>query len=72
MAQATKDMIISDILALDSGAGIAQILMQHGMRCVGCPSAGGETLGQAAAGHGANSDELLEEINNYLQGQKLA
>lgn len=72
MAQANKNMLISDILALDSGRGIADILMQHGMHCVGCASARSETLEQAAGTHGANTEELMEEINNYLQGLKLA
>ena len=72
MAQATKDMIIHDLLQLDSGDGIAKILFKSGMHCVGCPSARGETLEQAAGGHGADADELVEEINNYLQGLKLA
>jgi len=71
MAKATKEMIIHDLLQLDSGKGIAEILMRSGMHCVGCPSARGETLEQAAGGHGANVDELVEEINNYLQGLKL-
>ncbi|MCL2704043.1 MAG: DUF1858 domain-containing protein [Defluviitaleaceae bacterium] len=72
MAQATKDMIIHELLQMDPGSGIAEILMKSGMRCVGCPSARGETLEQAAGAHGANADELAEEINNYLQGLKLA
>ena len=72
MAMVTKNMLISEILELDETRGIANILMQHGMRCIGCPSAKNETLEQAAGVHGMSADELLEEINNYLQGVKLA
>ena len=72
MAQATKDMIISELLDMDPGSGIADILLSNGMHCLGCPSARGETLEQAAASHGSSADVMLEEINHYLQGLKLA
>ena len=64
MATVTKDMIIADILATDMG--IAPILLNSGMNCVGCPAAKGETLEEAAVTHGMNVDTLLEEINAYL------
>ena len=72
MAQATKNMIIRELLSMDSGDGIADILMSKGMHCLHCPSATSETLQEAAAGHGVDADEMVEEINNYLQGLKLA
>ena len=64
MAQLTKDMIIADVINVDRE--LARILMNHGMNCVGCPSARGETLEQAAAVHGMDVEELLEEMNVYL------
>ena len=45
MAKIKNDMIIADILRMD--VGLADILMRNGMRCVGCPSAQGETIGEA-------------------------
>ena len=42
----TKDMIISDILKIDERA--VPILMDAGMHCIGCPSAQGESLEEAA------------------------
>lgn len=63
--QVTKDMIIADILAIDS-AGIAPILASAGMHCVGCPSAQGETLEEAGVSHGMSADELVSQINSYL------
>ena len=63
----TKDMLIRDILRMDSGTGIAEILMKAGMHCVGCPSAARETLEQAGSVHSMNADELVAEINLYLQ-----
>ena len=43
MAQISKDMIIHDIIQVDTD--IIPILMDAGMHCVGCPSAQGESLG---------------------------
>jgi len=63
-ATISKDMIISDIL--DTDAGIAKILMESGMRCLGCPSARGESLEDACEVHGADADGLVDAINAYL------
>ena len=60
----SKDMIIADMLKFD--AGIAAILMASGMHCIGCPSAQGESLEEAAMVHGLNADELVANVNDYL------
>jgi hybrid cluster-associated redox disulfide protein len=57
----TKDMVIREIIQTKSEA--AEILMAHGMGCVGCPGAQMETLEEAAAVHGMNLDHLLEALN---------
>jgi len=67
MAKVTKDMIISEMIALDRG--IIPILMNAGMHCVGCPSAQGETLEEAGFVHGLEVDALVNEINDYLEKQ---
>lgn len=41
---------------------IAPILMNAGMHCLGCPSAQGESLEEAAMVHGMDIDSLMEEI----------
>jgi hybrid cluster-associated redox disulfide protein len=64
MEQITKDMLISDILAVDPS--IAAILMASGMHCVGCPASQGEELQEACAVHGMQVDEVLKDINEYL------
>lgn len=64
MKQVNKEMIIGEILQLDRG--IAPILMQAGMHCLGCPSSQMESLEDACAVHGLNVDTLIEQINNYL------
>ena len=63
-ATINKDMIIADMLKIDPG--IAAILMASGMHCIGCPSAPGETLDEAAMVHGMNADELVVNVNEYL------
>ena len=63
-ATINKDMIIADMLKIDPG--IAAILMASGMHCIGCPSAQGETLDEAAMVHGMNADELVVNVHEYL------
>ena len=60
----TKDMIIAEAIHIDRG--IAQILMGIGMHCIGCPSAQGESLEEAAMVHGMDPDYLVEKINVFL------
>lgn len=58
----TKDSIIAEILDLKPGA--AEILMEFGMGCLGCPSAQMERLEDACEIHGINTEELLERLNS--------
>ena len=64
MAQINKNMIIHDIIQIDTD--IITILLDAGMHCVGCPSAQGETLEEACMVHGIDSDALTVFINKYL------
>ena len=63
-ARVSKDMVIADMLRVDPG--IAAILMASGMHCIGCPSAQGESLAEAAMVHGLNADDLVVSVNDYL------
>lgn len=65
MAEVTKDTLIGEALMMDKG--IAAILMQNGMHCVGCPSSAGESLAEASMVHGMNTDKLISDINAYLK-----
>ncbi len=67
MAKVTKDMIISDILNLDKGT--IPILLNSGMHCLGCPSSSGESLEDACSIHGIDADNLIDELNAYLEGK---
>ncbi|MDE7211697.1 MAG: DUF1858 domain-containing protein [Lachnospiraceae bacterium] len=60
----TKDMTIAQIIQVDQN--IIPILMDAGMHCVGCPSAQGESLVEAAFVHGIDVDRLVEDINQFL------
>lgn len=64
MAVINKEMTIADIIGIDTG--VIPILMEAGMHCVGCPSAQGESLEEAAMVHGMDIDALVEDINKYL------
>ncbi len=59
----TKETLIGEMLQSDMG--IAYVLMQCGMHCVGCPSSIGESLEEACAVHGLDADAVLEAIHEY-------
>lgn len=61
MAQITKDMTIGEIIKIDQS--VIPILMEAGMHCIGCPSAQGETLEEAAMVHGMDIEALMKAIN---------
>jgi len=67
MTQITKDMTIAQLLSIDPGC--AEVLMEAGMHCIGCPASAGESLEQAGAVHGIDVDELLSNLNNYFQNK---
>ena len=60
MAGITKDMTIGEIL--QANPKVAPILMEAGMHCLGCLSAQGETLEEAAMVHGLDADDLMKKI----------
>ncbi len=57
----TKDMTIGEILV--TKPEVAPILMEAGMHCLGCPSAQGESLEEAAMVHGLDIDSLMDKIS---------
>ena len=60
----TKETTMGEMLEFDRG--IAVILMENGMHCVGCPASIGESLEEACMVHGINCDEVLEQIKAYI------
>ena len=63
--QIDKSMLIHEIIEVDPGN--AAILMAAGMHCVGCPSAQGESLEEAAFVHGIDCEVLEARLNAYLE-----
>lgn len=59
-----KDMIIGDVLNMDRGT--VPIFMQHGLHCLGCAMASGETIEEACIVHGLDCDMLIDELNEYF------
>ena len=64
---ATKDSAVREVLALDEG--VEALLAEHGMHCVGCPSAVSETMEQACTVHNLDVDEILSSVNSYLESK---
>ncbi len=67
MKEVTKDMNIREMVMMDEG--IAEILMNAGMHCLGCMMSHFENLEQACAVHGIDADALVNEINEYLDAK---
>ena len=61
----TKEMTIGDVLKQQPKP--ADVFMKHGMHCLGCPSATGESIAQAAMVHGTDLDKLIEELNKVVE-----
>ncbi len=63
----TKETMIGELLQIDTE--IAPILFGIGMHCLGCPASQMETIEEAASVHGVDADDLVEEINSFLESK---
>ncbi|WP_448820706.1 DUF1858 domain-containing protein [Cetobacterium sp.] len=61
----TKDMNILE--AVQKYPVISMVFKKHGLGCVGCMVAAGETLGEGIAAHGLDADALVEEMNILIK-----
>lgn len=57
-----KDTKIGEILEVAPEK--AEILLQAGMHCLGCPASQEEKLEEACAVHGIDVEELVKTLNN--------
>ena len=57
----TKDMIISDILKVNSAA--EAVFKEMGMMCLGCPASQAESLQDACEVHNVSVDDILNKLN---------
>ena len=56
-----KNMTIGELL--EKAPEKAEILLEAGMHCLGCPASREETLEEACMVHGIDVEELLKELN---------
>lgn len=56
-----KDMTIGEIIRLKPEA--AEVLMNFGFGCVGCPASQMETLEEACDVHGIDVEEVIKKLN---------
>ena len=61
----TENMLLNDIL--DMNPELTDILLRHGLNCLGCPGARSENLREAAEGHGIELAKLLNDLNDFLE-----
>ena len=60
----TPDMLVGEIITKHPLA--AQFLMECGMGCIHCPASQMESLAEACAVHGIDSEEIVDALNDYL------
>ena len=56
-----KDMTIGELL--EQAPEKADILLEAGMHCLGCPASQAETIEEACEVHGIDVEDLLKELN---------
>ncbi|MGL4652553.1 MAG: DUF1858 domain-containing protein [Cetobacterium sp.] len=61
----TKDMNILE--AAQKFPVISMVFKRHGLGCIGCMVAAGETLGEGISAHGLDADALVEEMNALIK-----
>lgn len=57
-----KDMTIEELL--EKAPEKAEILLEAGMHCLGCPASQAETIAEACDVHGIDVEELIKKLNS--------
>ena len=57
-----KDMTIGELL--EKAPEKAEILLEAGMHCLGCPASQAETIAEACEVHGLDVEELIKKLNS--------
>ena len=57
-----KDMTIGELL--EKAPEKAEILLEAGMHCLGCPASQAETIAEACDVHGIDVEELIKKLNS--------
>lgn len=61
----TKEMTISE--CVECYPNTVEVFIRFGLACFGCAVSQLENIGQGAALHGIDADELVAELNNAAQ-----
>ena len=61
----TKEMLIGEVLK--KYPQLAEIMLEHGMNCIGCHVASWETLEQAADWHRIDINNLVRKLNEKIE-----
>ncbi|WP_314347432.1 DUF1858 domain-containing protein [Fusobacterium massiliense] len=61
----TKDMNIMEVVEKYPIA--VEVFQRHGLGCVGCMIASGETLGEGIEAHGLDAEAIISEINELIK-----
>jgi hybrid cluster-associated redox disulfide protein len=64
MQTINENMLIGEILEMDEDT--ADVLIKHGLNCLGCPGSYSENLREAAEGHGIKLEKLIEDLNRHF------
>ncbi len=56
-----KDMTIGELL--EASPEKADILLEAGMHCLGCPASQAETIEEACEVHGLDVEEIIKKLN---------
>lgn len=56
-----KNMTIGELL--EKSPEKAEILLEAGMHCIGCPASQAETIAEACEVHGIDVEDLIEKLN---------
>ena len=57
-----KDITIGELL--ENAPEKAEILLEAGMHCLGCPASQAETIEEACEVHGIDVEELIKKLNS--------
>ena len=63
-----KKMTFASVLSVYPES--AEVFMDEGMHCAGCPMAAKETIEQGCKAHGIDSDKVIEKLNIMLKKKK--
>jgi len=66
----TKDSTVGEVIK--NNPKTAEVFQEMGMKCLGCPSAAGETIAGAAEVHGMDVHLLLEKLQSVGKGEMSA